>query len=234
MNKARAPAIPSQTYRPNTPYFDLFATPAKGSPLEALAADVATMLATNEPRQKARKAGDAATFARCVEAVVCNLALSVLTMRGGPVAVSLRHESQAWRPSRYNNHGLKARTFRGVIEGASDSGLLRITLSATHGRASTIKPSPEFAAEVLRRGVTREDIAEHKGVELIVYARRVRKRDEARGWQQEAERELVEYVDAPTIVAARREMRALNDHLKAAPLAFLDDGQLPIIDDNKL
>lgn len=226
---------PHSLLKPNTPtpYFDFFAAPAEGSHLDALAAEVAAIVDANEERKRARKPSDAETFSRSVGALACNLALSVLTHGCGPLALSLRHDNRAWRRSRYNSHGLKARTLRGVIDAFEASGLLRLTLSPDRGRGSTLEPTAAFAAEMRRRGVTRADIAEHDGGgELIVIARRVRKEGAWR-WQQAAERELVEYVDTPAIVAARRDIQALGDYLRAAPIEFVADGLEPPVDDHR-
>jgi hypothetical protein len=208
----------------------LFAAARAGSALETLASEIASVIAANETRERARRAADYATFLRCVGALVCNLALSVLTLCGGPVALALRHDNKAWRFSRYNAHGLKARTFRAVIEAAVEAGFAEMALSATRGQASTIAPSPEFAAEIVRRGVTSAEIGKHKGAELIVYTRKVAERDAWRWQDREAERELVEYSDTPAIVAGRAEMRALVEHIKAASIEFLADGLEPYVD----
>ncbi len=127
------------------------------------------------------------------------------------------HEAAAWK-HRYTN-GLKAATFRDVINGAEEAGFALLTLSTIRGQASTIAPTREFAAEVLRRDAA--ELRERDG-QLILYTRRLPK-DEGAHWQSEAERELVNYPDTAATKAARLS-RALVEHLSVC-IELLDDGR---------
>lgn len=207
---------------------------AEGAALKELVADVAAILENRTDRQRARKAIDKANFLRGVDALVCNLVVSVLEREGGPFAVSLNKNQARWKRSRYNSHGVKQDTFLGIIA-AADGEFLTLTKAARspyraqHGKASTIEPTPAFAAEVRARGIALSDLGARREAELIALTQKQPKEDAWR-WDDQTETVLIDYRDNRFTNAARAEMQALRDHLAAAAVEFVDDGEYPRVD----
>lgn len=203
--------------------FDFWAT-AKGAPLRNLIADIQEAIESREERARKRKPEDQQTFYRCVETLVANLALAALahgqlalTEEAPSIGVSLGKGHPNWRLGRYSRHGLKQETFRKLLD-AMDGKFLSFERSAWRGRASNIRPTPEFVEAVARYGVTESDIGSMaEGEETIVLTHK-------RG---KGEKELVEYNDTPETIAMREEMAALNRYLSTALLAFLADSLSP-------
>ena len=220
-------------YKPTTPnkaaeYF-AFWRGAGTDRLRSLVHDIAAIIESREERRRKRKPEDAKTFARCVEALVCNLVYSATVLNAGSIAISLFAGHALWRAGRYTNHGIKYDTMRGCIAQAEGE-FLKLTLGPLRGIASTIAPTPEFCAEVARRGITADDLARLQGAEPIVLLRNA---DVEGGKRAKVLKEFVDYRDTPTTREMRAEIDALNTRLEQAPIAFLPDGQEPRVNTAK-
>ncbi|MFT4096116.1 MAG: hypothetical protein QM651_03275 [Rhodoblastus sp.] len=211
----------------STPYFDFMLT-AEGAALKELVADVAAILETRSERQRARKATDAANFLRGVDALVSNLVASVLERDGGPTSLSLNKNHRQWRGWRYNSHGIKCDSFLASVVAANGE-FLSLTKSTLHGVASTIEPAQAFVAEVRARGIALSDLGVRREAELIAFTQKQRKENAWR-WDDQTETVFVDYRDTRFTIAARAQMQALKEHIAAASIEFMDDGEHPRVD----
>lgn len=199
-------------------YFDPWLT-AGGATLRTFVEEIAATIEANEERSRARKKTDRFTFLRCVDALVCNLAQSALSVGGAAFGLPLRAGADLWKAGRYNSHAVKRATLRNIVEAADECGYLTLTKSTWRGVSSQVQPSAVFGKALERRGVHATDIGRKDGAEVI----RLSRKDEDDG------RVLVEYRDNSETRRMREELDALNRHLHEAEIAFDEDGKLPRI-----
>ncbi len=87
------------------------------------------------------------------------------------------------------------------------------------GVASSIAPTPHFAAKVHEASVSLSDFGRIEGEELIILKRKV-----TADVDHSTRKELVNYPETSTTTSLRDTMRGLNSFLAGADISFVDDG----------
>lgn len=200
---------------------------ASGPALVRLVEETAALLAQHEAetgaRQRKRREADERRHRTAVEAVVANLAYAVLMPPDtGRLAVTLRHGDRG--SSRYDNPAF-GKPFSGLLGQLDAIGTLSIRGPAAQWReASSIAPTPAFAAKVQANGITLTDFGRLPGEEPILLKRKQRRA----GVPSAASSGLVDYPDTGATVAMRETVQGLNAFLDGASVSFEDDGGAPV------
>lgn len=207
-------------------WFDPFASPVPGSPLDAFAADLQAILEANETRTRRRKPDDRRRFIATVRALVANLAASVLEPSGtGAMAVPLANLMSPGA-ARYGHPMVPVKVLKAVVLACRDAGLVNVS-PGYRGRTTTMRPTEALARELASRGVTFADITrgDDEAEELIILVRK-RKEELADGVNAmpRTYAERVGYLDTPDTLAMRDEVRELNAWLALANVGFADNG----------
>ncbi|GBU19876.1 hypothetical protein AwMethylo_40910 [Methylobacterium sp.] len=172
-------------------------------------------------RLRKRRETDQRHHLTAVEAVVANLAHAVLMPAdSGRLAVFLKHGEKG--RTRYDNPAF-GKPFSGLLDRMDELGILSIRAPACQWReASSIAPTPAFAAKVRETGITLTDFGRLAGEEPIILRRRAQRPGaSASGYSGR----LVDYPDTAGTVAMRSTVQGLNAYLGAADVAFRDDGR---------
>ncbi len=212
--------------------------------LRQLCDDTVAQLVNFEQRQGLRKGGGRrktlADFQRRVEGVTCNLALAVLKPgTTGQIVTPLRKGDG--KRDRYDNKLFDAQAIKPILALCEATGLLTIHVGKWKGSATTIEPTDGFKAEVLSRGISRQDFGRDPHQELIVLSRTTKggkSGDEAGGEEggvpfEELRGGVLDYHDTDRTIAMRAQMKRLGDHLEAADIRYLGT-QLDIDVDDRL
>lgn len=186
--------------------------------VDEIAAQVLTAERLLRPRTRARKAKDAETFRRTVEALVCDL--SYRHLLGGSVMSVPRGKHILARRSRYRSPAL-GEQLRKVLDLMATRELAfivqRLGTYAPDGNAPTlIEAGPRLLSRIEDRGITLADIGRHAGEELIVLAS---VKDDGGGRR-------VEYDDNETTNRYRAEIRRINAALAAADIEYTGPGNV--------
>jgi len=202
---------------------------ANGDPLKRLVSEVINAVDTEERREKARRRARRAQDHRYhldrIEAVVANLAYSVLNPpETGRLAVNTRNGERG--RTRYENPAL-GKPFSPLLHLLQDIGLLSIKRpEVRRGEMQGVAPTPSFNRIVVEQGIDLSSFGRHRAEEVILLTRNTRGLNGENG----VTRERIDYSDTQTTRRLRQAMRRLNAFLAAADISFVDDGKLPLVD----
>lgn len=220
--RSKRPELPTPPQRHQ--WFDPWIT-AQGN-AKALVGATLNLIQEHEERthvraRRRRQADQTLHIAR-VEAVICNLARSVLLPPPtGRIAIMLAHRRN--KRSRYDSP-IMGKPMPLLIGMLHELGLLKLRLSAQFGEVSSIAPAPWFARWVAEFGIQLSDLGRNEQEEVILVTRNTRGKDRS------LRREQFDYRDTPKTTADREAVRTLNVFLREAEIAFIDDGRKPLID----
>jgi hypothetical protein len=199
---------------------------AKGEPLRLLVAETLEAIdqfeQTHHPRLRARKAADRKSHESLVQALVVNLAHSVLSPPpGGRLAIQAGNPSKG--VGRYGNPAF-GKGVKPLLDLMHETDLLEFRLPiAMRGEVSSIAPTASFASRVRELGITLGDIGRDEREEVLVLTRRA-------GTRAARSTDRINYKETAETTALRGAVRELNAFLAAADIEFLEDGALPHID----
>ncbi|WHQ68870.1 hypothetical protein [Methylorubrum extorquens] len=161
-------------------------------------------------RQRRRKPQDEANHRTMVEAVVANLAHTVLLPDTGHRAVLIGKPRQP--RTRYDHHAF-GDTFPTVLRTLEGIGWATFHLSPAWGDASTIEPTPRLAAKVQEAGIALHDLKRDAG-ETVLLSRKERhgRKVDAFTW------DWIDYPETAQSAALRGQMESLNAFLDKADL----------------
>lgn len=206
---------------------------AKGEPLRQLVRSTIRLVEHREPihfpRHRARKPNDLAKHHRAIEGIVCNLAYAVLDQpTSGRLAVNVRHGDKG--RVRYDSPAFGKR-FSDLVYTLWQEDFLDYMHSRGRGEVSSVAPSAWFEAQIRQLGVSFPDFGRDPAEEMILLSRNLRGNA---GWSDEADarkrKERIDFEDDETTRRYRAAVRRLNDFLAKADIAFLDDGNKPVMD----
>jgi hypothetical protein len=213
-------------------WFDAWKT-AKGDGPRRLVDATAAFLAHHEEhtkaRARARRPDDQANHLKRIEAVVCNLAHAVLLPPPtGRIAIQLGNRLKG--RSRYDSPAM-GKTLSPLVMMLQELDFLDLNWSTTRGEVSSIAPSPWFARKVAEFGVTLADFGRDEAEEVLLLTCNTREvAPWSRGGARTLHREPIDYADTAETRRHRAAVRHLNAFLRAADVAFLDDGLEPRVD----
>lgn len=202
---------------------------ARSEPAQSLVLWVYSLLAQYEAslpaRGKARKAVDLRRWEQMIEAVVCALALFVLTPPPtGWLVLPLgkRH----YLPRRYKRP-TQSETLVTLQERLEAIGLAVVVKGQKEGTATTIAPTPVLAHRVRSAMLQPSDFGRRTDRELVV----LRATNRKAGVQ---EKRLVDYEETPETLALRAQVVGFNNQLVAAPIAYVGNSGLVDVSDRQL
>lgn len=168
-----------------------------------------------KPRQRRRKARDEANHRSMVEAVICNLAHTVLLPDTGKRAVLIGKPRQ---PRTRYDHPAFGDTFPTVLRSLEGIGWLIFHLSPGWGEASAIESTARIGAKVHEAGIGLHDLRRDAG-ETVLLSRKNRhgKAPEAVRW------EWIDYPETAQSTTLRGQMESLNGFLDKADLRLEGD-----------
>lgn len=200
---------------------------ASGPALRQLVQETVTAVAQHEAdtaaRKRARREADLQRHLEAVEAVVANLAHTVLMPpETGRLAVFLQHGAKGC--GRYDNPAF-GKPFTGLLSRLDAMDVLSFRGPVAMWReASSIAPTVSFASQVRARGIRLSDFGRLPGEETILLKQKARKGLAHSG----SVGGLVDYADTASTVEMRRAVERLNIHLEGADVTFVDDGRGPV------
>ncbi|MDT3382483.1 hypothetical protein RNI52_34475 [Labrys neptuniae] len=211
--------------RERHPWLDPFMG-AEGAPLRALIKTVTDSVEAQEQaigaRQRKRRPADQAHHEAALEAIISNLAYSILhPPKTGRLAILTGNA--AIRRDRYSNPAM-GKPVRMLLHRLSEIGVVAWDYG-WRGNASTLAPTPEFAAMVRKAGIGLSDFGRQEGEELILLWRTG---SHFAGGEYVKSRTLVDYANTSQTDAFRATMEAVNRHLAASAIEFIDDGGEPV------
>jgi hypothetical protein len=199
---------------------------ATGDAMRQLAAETLAAVDRFEtehfPRTRARRPADRKRREDLVQALVANLAHSVLSPpQSGRLAI---RAGNAAKPSTRQDHPAFGKQVRPLLSIMHEMGLLDFRLPiAMRGEVSSIAPTARFAERVLELGVRLSDFGYDGREEVLILTRNV-------GTRAAPIKDRVEYEDTADTIGLRDEVRRVNAFLETADIEFLSDGLSPIID----
>lgn len=204
---------------PIEPHRESFLDPwriARGEASLTLLEFVRRALANHEQshslRTRARRHADQVRWEEMVEAVVCALALAVVSPPPtGRLVLPMSHKQSL--PPRYRRP-TQSEALPRLLEHLSALRLAVVVKGSRVGEATTIAPSPIFADMVRAYGVQPQDFGRRLDRELVVLRLSTR-----RGGRRE--KRLVDYRETLETARLRAEVAAFNDHLAKADLRFV-------------
>ncbi len=197
--------------------------------LERLVHEGAAVVAQHEEqtaaRKRKRRPDDERRHLTAIEVVVANLAFAVLSPPPTSRLAVLTGNARVGF-GRYENRAL-GKPFRALLDTLEEVGWLDRTAGFRdekgRGTASSIAPTPVFAAKVREAGVSPADFGRIEGEEVIIVTRKL-----LGGHGEDLGKEKVDYPETDISRSLRATMRDLNTFLERADVAFIDDGQGPV------
>ncbi|MFD6320736.1 hypothetical protein [Methylorubrum thiocyanatum] len=163
-----------------------------------------------EARQRRRKARDEANHRTMVEAVISNLAHTVLLPDTGKRAVLI---GKPRLPRTRYDYPAFGDTFPTVLKSLEGIGWLTFHLSPGWGEASAIEPTDRIRAKVHEAGIGLHDLRRDAG-ETVLFSRKERQGKEPEAFR----REWIDYPETAQSTALRGQMESLNAFLDKADL----------------
>ncbi len=204
---------------------------AKGERLRSLVQATIHFLDHHEEycavRVRARRAADQEHHVRRVEAVVCNLAYTVLMPPlGGRIAVKRGHGSKG--RTRYDSPVL-GKALSPLLDMMEATDFLQSWRpQAIRGEVTSMMPSAWFVGKVREACVELSDFGRDETEEVVILSHN------STGFLASGERvrsrETINYADCTATDALRSDVQHINAYLATADIGFIEDGIEPRVD----
>ena len=197
-------------------YLDPWMTPANAKVQEMVTEALVNLDAYenhNGVRKRNRKAADQAILEAAVTSLICAVTVHHLVGRDGGLKVT-RSNRKLSRSDRYKTP-LNTKKLPDFLDALSAPEIpwleqkIGVQTQASNAPTTTIYPGSRLLKRIAELGVTRDDVENGSGGELIEL-RREKSKDLL------GEGNLLDYEDTPQTIAWRAQLKAINEHLKTA------------------